>query len=122
MTEPDPQDLADWEPPAVIIRSIYDEDGRLNSLAVEWQAAPVAEDVARILAQFLMPKNALPSRMPRDPVLTRNFETLTRNITDSCFAVVNVLGAVDEHDNHICVMSIGHGGAHRCDCGSSFGG
>lgn len=124
MTEPEPlesHELVEWEPPAVVVRSVYDEDGKLNSLAVEWQTVPMAEDIARVLAQFLMPKNALPSRMPRDPVLGRQFENLTRTIS-SCFAVANIISPHNDHENHICVHSVGHDGDHLCGCGCLFGG
>lgn len=125
MTEPD--ESASYVPPGASLRAIYDEEGRLNSICAEFLQTPPAEELARLLAQFLMPQVAksLPQRTAgmaaarRDPILARQFEEVIR---EGCSAVMNVLDASDSHDNHICTHVADHPGQHLCDCGLFFGG
>lgn len=128
MTEPSDESVPDWTPAAVTLRAIYDEEGRLNSVITEFLSAPPAEDLARILAQFLMPHAAalLPQRVAgdalrteRDPILARRFAQVIRG---GCMAVMNTMGGDGPHDNHTCIHGAGHDDQHRCECGLLFGG
>lgn len=127
MTEPDELPPT-ADPAAVVLRAIYDEAGRLNSIVTEFRQAPQAEAIARVLAQFMMPQpSTLPQRAPgealravrRDPILARRFEEV---IKDGCLVTANILDPVDTHDNHICTHVADHDGQHLCDCGLYFGG
>lgn len=133
MTEPEEErdaeleltEVSVWEQPALVLRIVYDEQGRINTVMTEYRDAPSADDVARVVAQFLSIKpGGLPQRdprasLPRDPALERKF----LEVLGACTAIANVLDPVPgSHANHACNRRGDHLGAHRCDCGISFGG
>lgn len=131
MTEPEPvegsEDEIVWPAPAVTIRAVYDESGRLNSIQTEYQDVPPASDIARILAQFLMKSTSqLPSRNPgenvRDEQLTRKFQEVL-GISEKpveCQATADILDG-EEHPAHLCRRDYLHAGTHLCECGVRFG-
>lgn len=117
-----------YQQPALVLRFMYDDLGRVNAVAAEYQEVPAAEDLARVVAQFLtirpvgLPNRVPGANLPRDPRLDREF----RAVLGICGATANVLNPAtgSVHDTHMCVKdSADHGGArHCCECGTSFGG
>lgn len=116
-------ELIGWEQPALVLRVTYDELGRVSTVTTDYRDLPSADELARIVAQFLTIRPAMANRvpgaaLPRDPVLEREF----RSVIGDCLAVANVLDPVGSHDNHECAAMGGHPLPHRCKCGATFGG
>ena len=103
--------------PAVSVRAQYDEQGNLTFLSTEFAELPAAESVARVLAQLLTMRPALPRR---DPVLARRFADVVRDAT-LCNATASEV-SMGPHDHHACLRNVGHNGLHLCKCGIQFGG
>lgn len=134
MTEPEETEEfeIEWRQPAAIVRAVYDEQGRLNSIVAEYTDVPPAEEVARIVAQFLMrPADVLPHREPgdslaaaqRDQQVARQFQEVLGRLPDAeCAAIANILdpGGFPDHDNHHCRRDLRHEGRHVCACGTRF--
>lgn len=130
MTEPEenPEELElTWAPVAVTVRAVYDDEGRLNSITTEYLEPPPAEEIARIVAQFMNQTVPLPNRRPggalrearRDANLAREFKEVLGDTV--CAASANILYAEGTgHDNHECCCADGHNGRHLCACGSRF--
>lgn len=112
-----------WTPPAVVLRVVYDEQGKINTVMTEYRDVPSANELSRLVAQFLTIQaqttatHAPGMNVPRDPTLDRQF----RAVVGECMAVMNVVNASGPHDNHECVLAGRHLGRHRCDCGQYFG-
>lgn len=112
-----------WAPPAVVLRIVYDEQGKISTVMTEYRDAPSANELSRLVAQFLtlqaqtMPTRTPGANMPRDPVLDRQF----RAVLGQCMAVMNIVNMSGPHSNHECALADRHTGRHRCDCGQYFG-
>lgn len=121
------QEADGWAPPAMALRVMYDDEGRVQSMVAEYLEVPAAEELARLVAQFLTIRpGQLPSRvpganLPRDPRLDRQF----RAVLGVCGATASIPDPqIEGHDTHFClVIAADHGRSpHLCECGATFGG